>query len=105
MNPQNEYTVIVAERALQQLSVHTAFLAENSPAAAETLVTHFEEALRSLEYMPNRCPWLRGEFIPQYVYRFLIFDKRYLVIFQVADGVVYVDHVVDCRQDDRWLLR
>lgn len=28
-----------------------------------------------------------------------------MLIFQIADDVVYADYVVDCRQDYGWLLR
>lgn len=55
--------------------------------------------------MPQRCPWLKGKYIPRNVYRFILFEKRYMLIFQIADDVVYADYVVDCRQDYGWLLR
>lgn len=31
-------------------------------------------------------------------------EKRYLLIFQIREDIVYVDYVVDCRQDYAWLL-
>jgi len=31
-------------------------------------------------------------------------SKHYMLIYQVKSDVVYVDCVVDCRQDYRWLL-
>ena len=55
--------------------------------------------------MPQRCPWLKGEYIPRNVYRFILVEKRYMLIFQIADDVVYADYVVDCRQDYGWLIR
>lgn len=84
---------------------HAAFLAQVSPDAAERLVASFEEAASSLDQMPFRCPWLTAEYIPANKYRYLIFEKRYLMIYQVRDNTVYVDYVVDCRQDYGWLLR
>ena len=39
------------------------------------------------------------------VYRFILFEKRYMLIFQIVDHTVYADYVVDCRQDYGWLLR
>jgi hypothetical protein len=30
--------------------------------------------------------------------------KRYLLIYQIKGDTVYVDYVVDCRQDYGWLL-
>ena len=72
---------------------------------AERLTVEFQKAAKSLELMPQRCPWLKGEYIPRNVYRFILFEKRYMLIFQIADDVVYADYVVDCRQDYGWLLR
>lgn len=104
MEQQNKYRVIVSERATQMLISHAAFLAQVSPEAAERLTAEFEKAANSLELMPQRCPWLTGEYIPRNAYRFILFEKRYMIIFQV-DDIVYADYVVDCRQDYNWLIR
>lgn len=101
---QNNYRVIVSERAKQMLVSHAAFLAQVSPDAAERLVHSFETAANSLETMPQRCPWFSGEYIPRNLYRFLTFEKRYLLIFQIQDDIVYVDYVMDCRLDYGWLI-
>ena len=105
MEQQNKYRAIVSARAVQMLVSHAEFLAQISPAAAERFTVEFEKAAKSLEQMPQRCPWLKGEYIPRSVYRFILFEKRYMLIFQIADDVVYADYVVDCRQDYGWLLR
>lgn len=105
MEQQNKYHVIVSEQATRMLVSHAAFLAQVSPEAAERLTTEFEKAAHSLETMPQRCPWLTGEYIPRNAYRFILFEKRYMIIFQVVDDIVYADYVVDCRQDYDWLLR
>lgn len=104
MQRRNKYRVLVSERAAQMLVSHAAFLAQVNPEAAERLTAEFEKAAKSLELMPQRCPWLAGEFIPRNVYRFILFEKRYLIIFQIIDDVVYADYVVDCRQDYGWLI-
>ena len=78
MEQQNKYRVIVSARAAQMLVSHAAFLAQVSPAAAERLTVEFEKAAKSLEQMPQRCPWLRGEYIPKNAYRFILFEKRYM---------------------------
>lgn len=38
-------------------------------------------------------------------YRFILFEKKYMIIFQIIDHIVYADYVVDCRQDYSWLIR
>lgn len=105
MEQQNKHRMIVSERATQMLVSHAAFLAQVSPEAAERLTAEFEKAANSLELMPQRCPWLTGEYIPRNAYRFILFEKRYMIIFQIVDDIVYADHVVDCRQDYSWLIR
>ena len=105
MERRTKYGVIVSERATQMLISHAAFLAQVSPEAAERLTAEFEKTANSLELMPQRCPWLTGEYIPRNAYRFILFEKRYMIIFQIIDDIVYADYVVDCRQDYGWLLR
>lgn len=104
MKQQSKYKVIVSKKATQMLVSHAAFLAQVSPAAAERLTTEFEKSAKSLESMPQRCPWLRGAYIPQNTYRFILFEKHYMIIFQIIDDVVYADYVVDFRQDYHWLI-
>lgn len=99
-----EYTVVVSEKASQMLVAHAAFLAQVSVEAAMRLTSAFETAANSLADMPQRCPWLSGEHIPRNTYRFLLFENRYMLIFQIKDNVVLVDYVLDCRQDYSWLI-
>ena len=105
MEQQNRYHVIVSQRATQMLVSHAAFLAQVSPEAAERLTVEFEKTANSLEIMPQRCPWLTGEYIPRNAYQFILFEKWYMIIFQIMDDIVYADYVVDCRQDYGWLIR
>lgn len=105
MERQNRFRVIVSERATRMLVSHAAFLAQVSPEAAMRLTAEFEKIANSLELMPQRCPWLIGEYIPRNAYRFILFEKRYMIIFQIEDDIVYADYVVDCRQDYSWLIR
>ncbi len=105
MKQQNKYRVIVSERATQILVSHAAFLAQVNPEAAERLTAEFERTANSLELMPQRCPWLTGEYIPRNAYHFILFEKCYMIIFQIVDNIVYADYVVDCRQDYSWLIR
>lgn len=104
MEKQNKYRVVVSEQAKQMLVFHAAFLAQVSPSAAERLTQGFEKAANSLEVMPQRYPWLSGDYIPRNAYRFILFEKRYMLIFKIVEDTVYVDHVVDCSQDYGWLI-
>lgn len=99
------YSVIVSEKAKKMLVSHAAFLAKVSPTAAEKLVDDFQETASSLESMPNRCPWFSGAYIPKHQYRYIVFSKRYMLIYQIVDNTVYIDYCIDCRQDYNWLLK
>lgn len=99
------YKVIVSDRARQMLASHIRFLAEASPEAARSTKNDLLQAIRSLVRMPERFPFLDAEFIPPNKYHKMFVEKRYLVLYQIQDEMVYVDYIVDCRQDYRWLVR
>ncbi len=104
MEKQNKYNVIVSEEATQMLISHAAFLAMVSESAAERLISSFDKIVRSLDTMPQRCPWLNVEDVPKNTYRYVLFEKRYMAIFRIYDNAVLIGYVVDCRQDYNWLF-
>ena len=103
MNPPNKYNVIVSETATKMLLEHAALYAAVNPKAAEKQTAAFETAAESLEETPQRCPWLKRDELPTKKYKFLLFEKRYMLIFQICDMNIYVDYALDCRQDYNWL--
>ena len=105
MNLNSKYSIIVSERVAQMLVSHVAFLAQVDKNAEENLTIEFEKAAKSLEFMPHRGSWLIGEYIPKNTYRFLVFQNRYMLIYQIIDYNVYIDYVLDCRQDYSWMIR
>ena len=105
MEKTEKYRVIVSKKAAEMLVSHAAFLAGVSEEAANRLIQAFEGAANSLETMPKRCPWLVSEYISRNKYRKLLIEKKYLLLFQIKDNTVYIDYVLDCRQDYTWLLR
>ncbi|WHH57732.1 type II toxin-antitoxin system RelE/ParE family toxin [Petroclostridium sp. X23] len=98
------YNVIISDEAAQMLVSHSRFLAQASETAALQFIAEFNEKARSLEKFPERNPWLSDSLVPSGKYRKLLMAKRYLLVYQVKDSTVYVDAVVDCRQDYGWLL-
>ena len=105
MDNMEVYSVKVSEKANKMLVSHAAFLAKVSVRAAEKLVSDFQKTAFSLQTLPNRCPWLSGINIPKHQYRYIIFDKRYMLIYHIMDKTVYVDYCIDCRQEYGWLLK
>jgi plasmid stabilization system protein ParE len=105
MGNKPQYRVIVSDRARQMLANHVRFLAQKSPSSARKVKNNLMDAIRSLQQMPERYPFLKAEFIPPNKYHKMFVEKRYLILYQVRDQIVYVDYIVDCRQDYGWLMR
>ena len=98
------YRVLISDKARQMMKAHVSFLAEVNPQAAEKLRVSLMEGIRSLAQMPERCPYLDEE-DRRSPYRKLHIPKWYLVIYVVVDDTVYVEYIVDARQEYGWLLR
>lgn len=100
-----KYTVIISDRAKEMLGRHLGFLAQVNRPAAQKLKKRFMDQLRSLQDMPQRYPFFTADYIPANKYHKLYVEKWYLVLYQIRDDVVYVDWIVDCRQDYGWLIK
>ena len=105
MEKKPQYKVIVSERARQMLAGHVRFLAQKSPTAARKIKNDLMNAIRSLYQMPERFPFWEAEFIPPNKYHKMFVEKCYLILYQIKDQLVYVDFIVDCRQDYGWLIQ
>ena len=105
MENKPHYKVIVSDRARQMLAGHVRFLAQKSPDAARKIKNDLLNGIRSLSIMSERFPFLDAEFIPINKYHKLFVEKWYLILYQIKDQIVYVEYIVDCRQDYGWLVR
>jgi len=99
-----EYNVIVSERAKRMLERHMRFIAERDEDAARRIAKELLQAARSWSDMPHRHPFFSYTYIPPNKYRKMVVTKHYLLLYQIRDATVYVDYVVDCRQDYSWLM-
>lgn len=99
------YEVIISDRARQLLADHMWFLAEKSPSAARDAQKRIVDAIRSLSQMPERYPFLNAEYIPRNKFHKMFVAKWYLILYQIKDQKVYIDFILDCRQDYSWLVR
>ena len=99
-----EYDVSVSDPALAMLDSHIDFLARVSVSAATALVDEILDDIASLSKNPQRFPAYDNEFIPANRYRKMVSAKRYLILYEIDGTNVFVDYIVDCRQDYTWLL-
>lgn len=98
------YKVIVSDRAKRMLGLHVRFLANVNPQAARKTKSKISKAIRSLSQLPNRYPFFEAEHVPANKYHRMFVERWYLVLYQIRDKAVYVDFIVDCRQDYGWLI-
>lgn len=98
------YHVIISERAGEMLVQYVRFLAQVSTQAADKLRGDVIEAAKSLQEFPERGSWLTDSLLPANKDRKLLLDKRYLLIYRIKDDTVYIDYILDCRQDYGWLI-
>ena len=98
------YDVIVSDSAWEMLSAHVRFLAEVDPKAAKKTQKKLSDALKSLQELPERFPFFDVDNIPRGKYHKMYVNKWYLIIYQIKDGTVYVDFILDGRQDYGWLF-
>ena len=105
MDKNKLYKVKISEEAQRGLGNIVSYVALNSIQAARVLKKDLVAEISSLKLFPERIPFLEGEFIPFNKYHKLVVRKNYLVIYQIKDDTVWVDYIIDCRQDYQWLIR
>ena len=102
---ENKFQVIVSKRAAQQLVEHAVFMARLEERLARQLAADFWKAADSLQSFPYRNPILRSSVFVTEKYRKMVFGKWYLLIYQIKGERVFVEYVIDGRQDDQWLIQ
>ena len=98
------YKVIVSDRASSMLYRHIAFIGNVSKDSARKTKDKIISAIKKLKEDAEIYPFLENEYIPRNKYHKCVVDKRYMVLYQIKDNTVYVDYIVDTRQDYSWLL-
>lgn len=101
----SKYEVIVSDRAKHMLGMHVRFMAQASKSAAAKTKNEIASALRSLQDFPQRFPFLEAQYIPPNKYHKMYVPNWYLILYQIRDDKVYVDYILDCREDYSWLVR
>jgi len=88
----DNYKLIYSPEASMMLRSHIEFLSRVSVKASEKLSKEYIEAIKR---NPNGYPY----FNTKSVYRKYIFYKRYLIIYLVEKNIIYIDYIVDTRQN------
>ena len=105
MAADSKYRVIISDRAKRMLGEHIRFLAQVNKEAAVAKKKEIMSALRSLNRMPQRFPFVEEAYLPPNQYHRMFLAKWYLVLYQIQDDTVYVEYILDCRKDYGWLIK
>ena len=100
---QKKYDVRLARRADRMLLSHTIFLSQVSSIAARKLLSAFKKSTDRMADNPFQFPFadesdISG--IPPEKYRKCLIDDRYKALFIVDENIVYIDAIIDCRQEN-----
>ena len=96
-----EFSIVISEDALSTLDQHAGFLARVSKNAAIKMVDQILNDIDSLAKLPERCPFYENPFVPNNRYRRMVSGKRYLILYEISGDTVYVDYILDGRQENK----
>jgi len=97
------FDVRLANRADSMLLAHTEFLARVSPSAARKLLSEFRSVQKMLAEDPYMFPYADEQDvpgIPPEIYKKCMFFGRYKALFLIEENYVYIDAIIDCRQEN-----
>ena len=101
---ETKFKVIVSDRAKRMLGTHFGFIAKINKNAALFQKKELLDAIKSLDHMPCRFPYFENHYVVSNKYHKMFVRSRYLILYQIKDGTVYVDYILDCRKDYSWLI-
>lgn len=86
------------------LGTNLRFLAQVSKDAAAQKKKQIMKELATLSDMPQRFPLVDSAGVLPNYFRKMFIENWYLAIYHISEDTVFVDHIVDCRQDYEWLI-
>ena len=91
MNTDQQYKVIISDRARRMLASHIRFMAQVNKEMAKAKKNEIMSAMQSLNQIPQRFPFFNESYITPNKYRKMFIQKWYIVLYQIKDDTVYVD--------------
>lgn len=96
----NKYKVIVSRHVAENLLSYVEFISNVSTKTARQFIAEYEVILVRLEENPLQFQ-VDTSFDNPHGYRRAIFSKWYKCLFVIEGTTVYLDSIVDCRQDNQ----
>ena len=103
-----KFEVSLSRSAERMLLQHAAFLTQVNPAAARKLIRSLNKVKSRLFDNPYQFPFaddLDVPGIPPETYRKCLFEKRYKALFIIEENDVYIDAIIDCRQENKGIFQ
>lgn len=98
------YRIIISEKAKKMIGEAISFIANVDKDAAIKTKDLIINGIKSLNIFPERFSFFDIDYIPKNKYHKMVVDKWYLVLYQIKDKDIFVDYVLDCRKDYRFLV-
>ena len=95
----NAYAIAVREECLVSFENHLEALANVNISDTENLYISFWDVVVHLAAYPDRNPLIRISSAPEAEYRRALFGQHHAILYEVADEKVFIDAVVDLRQN------
>jgi len=106
--PGRKYEVSLSRFAERMLLQHIEFLSQVNIAAASRLISSLKKVKSRLSENPYQFPFaddLDVPGLPLKTYRKYLFEKRYKAIFLIEENNIYIDVIIDCRQENKDLYK
>ena len=105
MEKEQQYKVLISPHAFKMLDRQVRFVAEISAVSANKLRNQVISEIRTLRKMPERYPVIDDPNITAQPYRVLYVPNWILVFYHIVNDEVWIDYIVDARQDYGWLIK
>ena len=101
-----KYEVSLSRSAEKMLLQHAEFLTQVNIAAARRLINSLKKVKSRLSVNPYQFPYADGVDVPDIplkTYRKCLFEKRYKALFLIEGNCVFIDAIIDSRQENKTL--
>lgn len=87
--------ILISNKAKLDLYLHSFYKSKYSKASAHKFFKDFNSSIQSLLLFPYMYPKISTN----NPYRKILFNKKYLIIYFIENGNVYIDSIINCKQN------
>lgn len=97
-----KYNIYLTNNAYNMIKAHISFLSKVSIKAAIKLKQTFKEYIIILKYYPKLWKKLNSKREKPPSIRKMVFEKRYILIYFIVNNNIYIDTILDSRQNNKY---